>query len=82
MINEEELRLKLRKIEALFERAGTAGEWDAARRQLRHIKERLAQAVKDEPPLEYTFTFGYQWSKKLFTALCRRYSLEPLMRWS
>ena len=30
MVSEEELRLKLRKIEALFEGAGTLGERDAA----------------------------------------------------
>jgi hypothetical protein len=77
MTSEEELRLKLRKIEALFEGAGTAGERDAAGAARERIKERLAQAIKDEPPLEYTFTFGDQWSKQLFTALCRRYSLEP-----
>jgi hypothetical protein len=70
MTSEEELRLKLRKIEALFEGAGTAGERDAAGAARERIKERLAQAIKDEPPLEYTFTFGDQWSKQLFTALC------------
>lgn len=77
MTSEEELRLKLRKIEALFEGAGTAGERDAAGAARERIKERLAQAVKDGPPLEYTFTFVDQWSKELFTGLCRRYSLEP-----
>ncbi len=30
MITEEELRLKLRKVEALFEGAGTSGERNAA----------------------------------------------------
>lgn len=77
MTSEEELRLKLRKIQALFEGAGTTGERDAAGAARERVKKRLAQAVKDEPPLEYTFTFVDQWSKQLFTALCRRYSLEP-----
>ena len=77
MTSEEELRLKLRKIEALFEGAGTDGERCAAGAARERIKERLAQAVRQAPPLEYTFTFGDRWSKKLFTTLCRRYSLEP-----
>jgi len=46
MTSEEELRLKLRKIEALFEGAETAGERNAAGTAREHIKERLAQAVK------------------------------------
>lgn len=77
MTSEEELRLKLRKIEALFEGAGTIGEQDAAGAALTRIKERLAQAVKKAPPVEYTFTLGDQWSRRLFMALCRRYSLSP-----
>jgi tRNA nucleotidyltransferase (CCA-adding enzyme) len=77
MTSEEELRLKLRKIEALFEGPGTAGERNAAGAARERIKERLAQAVKDGPPLEYTFKLEDQWSRQLFTALCRRYALEP-----
>jgi tRNA nucleotidyltransferase (CCA-adding enzyme) len=77
MDHEETLRLKLRKIEALFEGAGTVGERDAAEAALGRIKEKLAQAVKTDPSLEYTFTFGDFWTKKLFIALCRRYSLSP-----
>jgi tRNA nucleotidyltransferase (CCA-adding enzyme) len=77
MTSEEELRLKLRKIEALFEGAGTIGERDAAEAALERIKAKLAQASETEESSEYTFTFGDQWSKQLFLALCRRYSLKP-----
>jgi len=77
MTSEEELRLKLRKIEALFEGAGTIGERDAAGAALERIKAKLAEAVEKEPSLEYTFTLGDQWSRQLFMALCRRYSLSP-----
>lgn len=76
MTSEEELRLKLRKIEALFEGAGTTGERDAAEAARARIKAKLAEAVKEAPPIEYTFTLGDLWSKKLFLALCRRYSLK------
>ncbi len=77
MTSEEELRLKLRKIEALFEGAGTTGERDAAGAARERIKAKLAEAVKAAPPIEYTFTLRDPWSKKLFMALCRRYSLNP-----
>ncbi len=29
------------------------------------------------PSIEYTFTLQDRWSRKLFMALCRRYSLKP-----
>ena len=77
MTSEEELRLKLRKIEALFEGAGTLGEREAAGAALARIKARLEEAAKTAPPIEYTFTLEDQWSRQLFTALCRRYSLKP-----
>lgn len=77
MNGEEELRLKLRKIEALFEGAGTAGERDAAEAALGRIQEKLTQATETAPLSEYTFTFRDLWSKKLFLALCRRYSVNP-----
>ncbi len=69
MVSEEELRLKLRKIEALFEGAGTLGERDAAGAALERLKTKLAQASKEEASLEYTFTLSDQWSRQLFIAL-------------
>lgn len=77
MNNEEELRLKLRKIEGLFEEAGTTGEREAAGAALERIKGKLEQTIKNTPPLEYTFAFADRWSKQLFIALCRRYGLSP-----
>ena len=76
MTSEEELRLKLRKIEALFEGAGTIGERDAAGAARERIKIKLAEAAKTAPAIEYTFTLGDQWSRQLFVALCR-YDLKP-----
>ena len=77
MTSEEELRIKLRKIEALFEGAGTSGEKQAAGAARDRIKAKLIEAEKTAPAIEYTFTLGNLWSRKLFMALCRRYSLEP-----
>lgn len=77
MNNEEELRLKIRKIEALFGGTDFIGERDAAEAALKRIKEKLAQTVKTTSVLEYKSKFDNPWSQKLFIALCRRYELRP-----
>src|SRR5258708_33328364 len=68
---------KLRRIEALHAGATSPGERDAAENAMRHIRERLARLEKEEPPVEYKFTFADSWSRKLFMALARRYGLRP-----
>jgi hypothetical protein len=77
MDDDAQLRMKLRKIEALFARAGTDGERAAAGAALERIRERLAQAERVERPIETRFTFADGWSRRLFLALCRRYELRP-----
>ena len=77
MNSEEEMRLKIRKIEALFGGSEFIGERDAAEAALKRIKETLANTIKTTPSLEYALKFDNHWSKKLFTALCRRYELRP-----
>lgn len=78
-VGREELDLieKLRKIEALFARAGTAGEKAAAGSALDRIRERLRHFERVERPIEYRFTLSDSWSRSLFVALLRRYGLEP-----
>ena len=77
MDDDTQLRARLRKIEALFAGAGTAGEREAAGAALARIRERLAQAQRAERELEVKFTFPDGWSRRLFVALCRRYDLRP-----
>ena len=77
MTSETELRDKLRKIEALFAGAGTAGEKAAAGAAAKRIKERLKQAEKSEKSVETKFSLSDPWSRQLFSALCRRYGLKP-----
>lgn len=74
---DEELSEKLRKIEALFIGAGTIGERLAAEAALERVRARLAELKKKDPPIEMQFSIPDQWSRRLFLALCRRYSLEP-----
>ena len=77
MTAEEQLRQKLRKIAALFEGATTAGERNAAAAAIERVKQALASMVKTERPVELQFTLPDRWQRRLFTALCRRYGLEP-----
>ncbi len=75
--SEEQLREKLRKISALFERATTVGERNAAAAAIDRIKQGLHAALKVERPQEFQFTLPDRWQRRLFSALCRRYGLEP-----
>jgi len=77
MDDDAQLRAKLRKIEALFARAGTDGEREAAGAALGRIRERLAQAQRTDRVIEIKFTFPDHWARQLFVALCRRYELRP-----
>ncbi len=74
---EQELREKLRKISALFEGATTPGERTAAAAAIARVKESLSKLVTVERPIEMQFTLTDQWQRRLFSALCRRYGLEP-----
>ena len=71
------LREKLRKIEALFAGAGTAGERNAAEAALERMRVRLKELEQRDPAIELQFSLPDRWSRILFTALCRRYGLEP-----
>ena len=77
MSPEQNLRDKLRKIEALFAGAATAGEKSAAGAAAERIRARLGQAAKTEAAVEMRFSIPDVWSRKLFIALCRRYGLRP-----
>jgi hypothetical protein len=75
--SEHQLREKLRKITALFEGAATAGERQAAAAAIERIRQALKTAVRTEPLIETKFSMVDQWQRRLFSALCRRYGLEP-----
>lgn len=74
---ESDLLDKLRKIERLYAGATTPGEKDAAADAIARIKKRLSETAKTEQPIEFKFTLSDGWSKKLFIALLRRYSINP-----
>jgi len=67
----------LRKIEALFAGAGTAGERLAAEAALERVRARLGELSRQDPSIEMQFSMPDQWSRHLFLALCRRYGMKP-----
>lgn len=77
MTPEEQLREKLRKIRALYEGAKTAGERQAAAAAIERLRKALAEMENVERAIEMQFTLPDRWQRRLFTALCRRYGLEP-----
>ena len=76
-MDEAEVRAKLRKIEALFARAGTEGERLAAEAAAERIRARIGEFQKSEGLIEMKFSLPDAWSRQLFVALSRRYGLKP-----
>ncbi len=64
---------KIRKIEALIERAGTEGE----RQSAILAKERLQKQSIETSIIEYTITTQDMWHKQLFAAICHKHGLKP-----
>lgn len=77
MQSEDRLREKLRKIEALYAGAATAGEKSAAGAAAERIRRHFEAASKKEQAEEFKFSISDPWSRQLFIALCRRYGLKP-----
>ena len=76
-MNESILMDKLQKIEALFAGAATEGERVSAELARERILKRLHEIIREDPPVEYKFTFRDMWSRKVFVTLLRRYDLRP-----
>jgi hypothetical protein len=77
MSSEDRLREKLRKIEALYAGATTAGEKSAAGAAAERIRRQFETASKKEQAEEFKFSIPDPWSRQLFIALCRRYGVKP-----
>ena len=76
-MDERQLIEKLRRVEALFEGAGTAGEREAAASARERLRRRLEDLQEDDAAIEYRFTLSDMWSRRLFVALLRRYGVHP-----
>ena len=77
MLDDERLRAKLAKVEALFRRTGSAGERAAAEAALERLKGRLgASHEESKPEIELQFSLPDMWSVRLFLAVCRRHGVR------
>jgi hypothetical protein len=77
MMDEAQLREKLRKIEALFAGAATPGEKAAAGAAAERIRQQIGETARHEGIAEFKFSLPDPWSRQLFIALCRRYGVRP-----
>lgn len=77
MDSEQRLRDRLRKIEALYAGAATAGERAAAGAAAERLRKQFEAASQSEPAEEFKFSIPDLWSRQLFIALCRRYGMRP-----
>ena len=77
MTDMEKLLETIRRIEALHARTDLAGERAAAAAAMENMRARLEQVREEDPPIEYKFTMNDSWSRRLFTALMRRYGIKP-----
>jgi hypothetical protein len=76
-MDESRLRDTLERIEALFLGATTPGERTAAAEALERFRARLRTIQATDPPIEYRFSLTNPWSRRLLSALLRRYGLQP-----
>ncbi len=76
-MDESQLIENLRLVEALHAGATTEGEKNAAERARERILDRLHSIEEVDPPVEYRFSMGDMWSRKVFVALLRRYGIRP-----
>jgi hypothetical protein len=74
MTSEEQLRARLRKIEAPVCRRHHARRAARSRSALARIKGRLAEAGRRAAAIELHFSIADPWSRQLFLALARRLS--------
>ena len=65
---ERDMIEKMRKIEALFARAGTEGERMAAESALERMKMRIEACKQADPAVEYKFSLNNTWSRRLLIA--------------
>jgi len=79
MRDQDDIREKLAKLEALFSRGATAGERAAAGAALERLQSRLDidAPSQDEPVIELQYSLPDIWAVRLFVALCRKHDVKP-----
>ncbi len=75
-VDDDDLRARLGKLEALFRRAGTDGERAAAEAAIARVQDRLGKG-NAAPAIEMKFSFPDTWAVHLFVAICRKHGVKP-----
>ncbi len=76
MERQEDIRVKLTKLEALFARGATEGERAAAGAALDRLTTRLNEAPQ-EAEVEVRYSLPDTWAVRIFLALCRKHGIRP-----
>ena len=66
---EDQLRERLRKVEALYFGTTSAGEREAAGAAAERLKAKLDEVARLDPPVETKVRLPDEWSMRLFIAL-------------
>ncbi len=75
-MDERDLIDKLKRIQALYLGAATAGERAAAQKAYERVRTRLEQE-RYTKTTEYRFTMADHFQRRLFVALARKHGLRP-----
>ena len=73
MTIEEQLRERLRKVEALYFGVASGRRVEAASPAAEPLKAKLDEAARQDAASAMKFSLLDEWSVRLFVALCRRY---------
>ena len=76
MGQQDDIRAKLEKLEALFARGATEGERAAAGAALDRLNSRLDTGGQEEK-VEFQYSLPDAWAVKIFVALCRKHGVQP-----
>jgi hypothetical protein len=76
-LDETRLLEKLRAVEALHARPGSAGEREAAGAARERILGRLSELAASDPAVEHQFSMPDLYARSVFVALLRRYGIRP-----
>ena len=76
MRQQEDIREKLEKLEALFARGATEGERTAAGAALDRLNSRFDTGAQEEK-VEFQYSLPDVWAVKIFVALCRKHGVQP-----
>lgn len=76
MGQQDDIRAKLEKLEALFARGATEGERAAAGAALDRLNSRLGSEPQEEA-IELQYSLPDAWAVRIFVALCRKHGVKP-----